>query len=92
MARKLVLVSGSVQGVGYRASAYDKAVQLGLEGWIRNRSDGSVEALVEGEDAAVAEFVEWCKRGPRSAHVVGVDAQDDASLEPLSGFEVRPTL
>jgi acylphosphatase len=86
-----LVISGFVQGVGYRYSAHDEATSLGLRGWVRNRRDGTVEALVEGEDTAVASFVAWCQRGPRSARVDRVDAKDEAGAEPLSGFTIRPT-
>ena len=92
MVRKRIHVEGMVQGVSYRASAYDEAVRLGIHGWVRNRRDGRVEALVEGDPENVAAFIEWCKKGPPSSNVTGVDVKDDASAEDLSAFEVRPTL
>jgi len=62
-------ITGVVQGVCYRASARDKATELGLTGWVKNNVDGSVEALAEGPASAVEQFVEWCRRGPPAAEV-----------------------
>ena len=66
-------IEGSVQGVGYRFFAVDEARKLGLEGWIRNRSDGSVEALVSGRTKQIESFVAICMRGPPGARVTNVD-------------------
>jgi acylphosphatase len=84
-------ITGRVQGVGYRAWAVQRASRLGLRGWVRNRSDGSVEALVTGEDDAVARMIEACREGPFGARVSDVaisDAEDDGSV----GFTAKPTL
>ena len=84
-------ITGRVQGVGYRAWALQIASRLGLRGWVRNRSDGSVEALVIGEDDAVARIVEACREGPFGARVSDVaisDADDDGSV----GFTAKPTV
>lgn len=89
--RRRVLASGLVQGVSYRAYALDEAVRLGLQGWVRNRRDGRVEALVEGSDEAVLAFVAWCRRGSPASRVSGVAVEDDPAREPLTGFEVLPT-
>jgi acylphosphatase len=83
-------ITGRVQGVGYRAWALQMAVRLGLRGWVRNRGDGSVEALVIGEDDAVARMIEACREGPFGARVSAVavsDADDDGSV----GFAAKPT-
>jgi acylphosphatase len=69
MGRARVVVSGRVQGVGFRQHAVEQAQRLGLTGWVRNLPDGRVEALAEGEKAAVETLVAWCKRGPRLARV-----------------------
>jgi len=73
--RAQVVVSGRVQGVFYRASAQEEALQLGLAGEIGNLPDGSVEAIVEGDRAAVDDFIAWCKRGPPSARVEHVEVK-----------------
>ena len=84
-------ITGRVQGVGYRAWAMQVATRLGLRGWVRNRSDGSVEALVIGEDDAVARMIEACRAGPFGARVSDVaisNAEDDGS----AAFTAKPTL
>ena len=84
-------ITGRVQGVGYRAWTMQMANRLGLRGWVRNRADGSVEALVIGEDDAVARIIEACREGPFGARVADVavsDAEDDGGL----GFTPKPTL
>jgi acylphosphatase len=84
-------VTGRVQGVGYRAWALETAARLGLRGWVRNRSDGSVEALVTGEDAAVAAMIAACRDGPVAARVGDVavsQAEDDGS----DGFRATATV
>jgi len=71
--RARVVVSGRVQGVFYRASCRDEAAARGLSGWVRNAPDGTVEAAFEGPEADVRALVEWCRRGPPSAHVERVE-------------------
>jgi acylphosphatase len=87
MARRRVLVRGSVQGVFFRDSCRREARSLGVAGWVTNRPDGAVEAVFEGEPEAVAALVEWCRHGPRGADVESVD---DSSEKPegLSRFEI----
>src|SRR5258708_3167018 len=83
-------IGGRVQGVGYRFWVMREARRRGLTGWVRNRSDGSVEALLKGDDAAVEEVIEACRRGPRLAAVERIyrsDAEDDGSV----GFEQLAT-
>ena len=75
-------ISGRVQGVGFRYFVTLSARQHGLRGWVRNRSDGSVEALLIGEETGVAAVIEQCRRGPPMGHVDRLDAvptQDDGS-------------
>ena len=78
-----------MQGVSFRACARDEALRLKLGGWVRNLDDGDVEALAEGEPAAVAAFVRWCHQGPTHAEVESVRATDDqAATGEFSSFEV----
>jgi acylphosphatase len=84
-------ITGRVQGVGYRAWALQMANRFGLRGWVRNRSDGSVEALVIGEDDAVARLVEACRGGPFGARVSDV-AVSDADNDGSVGFRSKPTV
>ena len=88
---RLLLISGRVQGVGYREWMVAEATRLGVAGWVRNRIDGSVEALVDGEEDAVEELLRACRRGPRLARVDAIEeAQADPSTGP--GFRILPTL
>ncbi len=83
-------ITGRVQGVGYRAWALQTAVRLGLRGWVRNRADGSVEALVIGEEDAVAAMIEACREGPFAARV-GEVAVSEAADDGNQGFRPLPT-
>src|ERR1700709_1714539 len=92
-----VMITGRVQGVGYRAWVEHQARAHGLEGWVRNRRDGSVEALFAGSEDIVATMVALCGRGPLSARVDAV-TDEPASPDMLrlrragEGFSVLPTL
>jgi len=81
-------ISGRVQGVCYRMYARDEALRLGLTGWVRNRADGSVEAVAEGEADDVARFVRWCRGGPPMARVTGLQADYKPALEDMATFAV----
>jgi acylphosphatase len=70
-----LFVRGRVQGVFFRASAQREAKRLGLTGWVRNRSDGSVEILAEGEEDQIKELIAWANRGPSAARVERVDVR-----------------
>jgi acylphosphatase len=85
-----VRIEGRVQGVGYRLWTERKASELGLVGWVRNRRDGSVEAVFQGPPATVDAMIEACRRGPSAAAVTDVliREEEDASF---AGFEVRET-
>ena len=86
-----VVIEGRVQGVGFRAWTAHEAARRNLRGWVRNRSDGSVEALFIGETDAVESMIEACRRGPRLAHVIAINreaTQDDGSR----GFFERSTV
>lgn len=83
-AKKLV-IAGRVHGVGYRAWVVHKATELGLSGWVRNRSDGAVEALIAGDVASVEEMSRLCRRGPRMAEVSSI-SEDLAEPPEQPGF------
>ncbi|MFZ5674892.1 MAG: acylphosphatase [Pseudomonadota bacterium] len=85
-----VAIKGRVQGVGYRAWTEGRARELGLRGWVRNRRDGSVEAVFKGEEDKVVRMLEDCWRGPRSAVVTEVVATAVVD-ENWPDFSVRPT-
>jgi len=82
------LISGRVQGVGYRYSTVEKARELGVEGWVRNLPDGRVEALFAGDRAAVEQIVLWCHQGPTAAVVRQVNLEEADGLG-IQGFTVR---
>jgi acylphosphatase len=84
-------VTGRVQGVGYRDWAIATGMRLGLTGWVRNRRDGAVEALIVGEEGAVGQMIEACRRGPPAARVEEIDV-DPVDLDILpAGFTRLPT-
>jgi acylphosphatase len=85
-----VRIAGHVQGVGYRAWTEWEANELGLGGWVRNRRDGTVEALFSGSAAAVNEMLRRCEGGPPGAQVARVDLIGE-ELGTFDGFEIRPT-
>src|SRR5262245_22097008 len=92
-----VVVRGRVQGVGYRAFVEDEADQHGLQGWVRNRRDGSVEAVFAGPAAEVEAAIDACRQGPFSARVTALDQRDgtEADLTVRAGgemFSVLPTV
>jgi acylphosphatase len=75
--RRRVVVSGRVQGVFFRDTCQREAAAAGVTGWIRNRGDGAVEAVFEGEGDAVERMVQWCRHGPSGARVDRVDVTDE---------------
>ena len=89
MRRVQLTASGLVQGVFFRANTRDEARRLGLTGWISNTPAGTVEAEVQGDDRAVGELIEFCRRGPGRARVDDVVVQDLPVVHGESSFEVR---
>jgi acylphosphatase len=91
LCRRLV-IRGTVQGVGFRDALQDEARRLEVSGWVRNRRDGTVEALVRGPEAAVEALVRWCRRGPPLARVTGVsvEAPPPGAASP-DGFQRLPS-
>ncbi len=85
-----VVIQGRVQGVWFRGWTVAEATGLGLAGWVRNRSDGSVEAVFAGPKAAVEAMLAACRHGPPAARVAHVAAEPWAE-HPGSGFHQRPT-
>ncbi|HEY3324658.1 MAG TPA: acylphosphatase [Planctomycetota bacterium] len=84
-------IGGAVQGVGFREFTLRNARQMGLQGWVRNMPNGTVELEAEGPDAAMKDFEEKLQKGPRSAKVEKVEALPGASAEDLGEFEIRET-
>ena len=91
VARRLV-VRGRVQGVGFRHAMSVAAASFGVAGWVRNRQDGSVEALVQGDPDAVERTIAWSRRGPPAARVTAVEVVDEPVSPAREGFELRPTV
>jgi len=83
------VVRGRVQGVGFRASVAETARALGLCGWVRNRPDGTVEVDAAGEEETLLAFERFLRRGPRMAHVSGVDSFWNDGTTGSSSFEIR---
>ena len=90
LTRRLVII-GRVQGVGYREALCAEARRLGVRGWVRNRCDGSVEALAQGEAPAVEALGRWAAQGPPLARVVEIRTEDVPQAGALPGFERLPT-
>lgn len=90
MVRKRVIVTGLVQGVFFRDSCRREAAAHGVAGWVRNRPDGTVEAVFEGPAEPVERLVAWSRRGPSRAVVTGVTVVAEPP-EGLAGFEIAPT-
>jgi len=89
MITRHLIVRGKVQGVWYRESMRQEAERLGVTGWVRNRRDGSVEAVVQGSEEAVAAIIAWARRGPPAAAVNGVEVFEGAGS--YATFERQPT-
>lgn len=88
-----VRISGRVQGVGYREAMRVEAIRRRVRGWVRNRGDGSVEAVLQGEVDAVEAVVAWARRGPPAARVAAVERQPAAGEfdRPYEGFDWLPS-
>ncbi len=86
--RRHLVVHGRVQGVWFRGSTQAEALRQGVDGWVRNRRDGSVEVVFEGDQEAVERMMAWCRSGPRFARVDAVDVEEEPA-ESLQGFEIR---
>ena len=93
MAALHLLITGRVQGVGFRYSMCEAALEHGARGWVRNRRDGRVEAVIDGDKTVIAAMLRWAQHGPRAAHVQHVATREatvderapiGAGFEPLS--------
>jgi acylphosphatase len=90
MKRVRAHISGMVQGVGYRYFVQQKAQELGVVGWVKNKKDGSVETVLQGEDAAVDSLIDLCKEGPSLSNITNFELKDeDAEEEIFDDFEVK---
>ena len=91
MTRVHLQIVGRVQKVYFRQSTRDKALELGLRGWVRNRKKGTVELVAEGDPQRIEDLVAWCHHGPEHAQVERVDRWDIEPVDLPEGFDVRPT-
>lgn len=83
-----IRVIGIVQGVFFRASTRDQAIQLGISGWCQNEPDGSVFIYAEGTEEALIDLVAWCHQGPMNAEVTNVESKE-VEAERITGFSIR---
>jgi len=84
-----LIISGRVQGVCFRHHTCETALSQGVAGWVRNRTDGTVEALIQGETKAVDQVIAWCRQGPPAARVDDLHIETRPYDPGLSRFEVR---
>ena len=87
-----MMIFGRVQGVYFRKSTEKQAVQYNVTGWIRNRKDGTVEVLAQGEEEALISLLKWCEKGPRFAKVERIDINWIKRKEVFSNFDVLATI
>jgi len=87
--RAHLIISGRVQGVYYRYSTQQEAKRRGLTGWVRNLPGGNVEAVVEGDEAAVEQMIEWCRQGPAGARVSAIEQLLTEASGEFAEFEIR---
>ena len=83
-----LLITGKVQGVFYRTSCQEVAQRLGLSGWVKNLSDGNVEALVQGEKGGIEKLITWCKKGPPGAVVSNLDVNWETIVKQIPSFKI----
>jgi acylphosphatase len=86
--RVRLIVKGRVQGVWFRDSTRQKANELGVYGWVKNRLDGNVEVVAEGDEQDVFTLTAWCHEGPPNAMVTGVDQKQDEYLGEFDSFDI----
>ena len=89
MVRARLLISGIVQGVGYRWSCQRAAQSIGVTGWVRNLSDGRVGAVAQGTKEQVEQLIAWCYRGPEEAHVSDIAVSYEEAAGELKDFGIR---
>lgn len=89
MLQAKLTIMGKVQGVFFRSEAQKKAEQLGVSGWVKNNSDGTVSALAQGHQEALQEFVSWCQEGPPLASVKDIDIAFEPIDEKFEGFYIK---
>jgi len=86
--RLRIVIHGTVQGVFFRANTEEQAKRLGLRGWVRNNSDGSVEVMAEGDKAALEKLLEWCSHGPPGASVGDIKSEWLGATGEFKNFRI----
>lgn len=89
MIRRHLMIQGQVQGVMFRGTLQEEARRQGVQGWCRNCPDGCVEAVLEGEKAAVQRVIAWCHKGPPAARVTGVEVFEEPCESEFASFQIR---
>lgn len=89
--RVRAIIKGRVQGVNFRMETWRAAEDIGVCGWVRNKSDGTVEALIEGDSARVDQMLQWCQKGPPVARVTDIEATEETYQGEFKDFSVRYT-
>jgi len=89
MVRAHLLISGIVQGVGYRWSCQRAAKRIGVTGWVKNLPDGRVETVAQGTKEEIEEFIAWCYRGPEEARVTDIAVSEEEPAGDFHDFEIR---
>ncbi len=84
-----LVITGRVQGVFFRAETKKTADRLGINGYVKNLSDGSVEAVIKGDPASVSQMIEWCRKGPAISKVQSVKTEEISSVLNFNTFDVR---
>ena len=84
-----LVITGRVQGVFFRAETKKTADRLGINGYVKNLSDGSVEAVIKGDQASVSQMIEWCRKGPAISKVKSVKTEEISSVSHFNTFDVR---
>ena len=84
-----LVITGRVQGVFFRAETKKTADRLGINGYVKNLSDGSVEAVIKGDPASVSQMIEWCRTGPAISKVQSVKTEEISSVSNFNTFDVR---
>ncbi len=89
LVRANVVISGKVQGVFFRMETLEEARKTGVSGWVKNKQDGTVEAVFEGEKALVDSVIQWCRQGPPVSRVDNVDIEWEPYTGKFTGFSIR---
>lgn len=89
LVRARVIISGKVQGVFFRMETFEEARRTGVSGWVKNKQDGTVEAVFEGEKALVDSIIQWCRKGPPASKVDNVNIIWEPYTGKFTGFSIR---